>query len=41
METVRFMVTLTAVYSGRFCAVEDWDEAFDDVRLSCELSFSS
>ena len=34
-EIVRFMVKTVAEYSGGCCvAVEDWDEALDDVRLS-------
>jgi hypothetical protein len=37
------MVIFKALYSGRFCVVpeEDWDEAFDDERLSCESSWIS
>jgi hypothetical protein len=39
-EIVRFMVKTVALYSGAFCVVEDWDEASDVVRLSCESSCS-
>ena len=39
-EIVRFMVKTVAQYSGGCCVVEDWDEALDDVRLSCESSCS-